>query len=117
MESLSLLLLGLLSGGVSGLVGIGGGVIIAPALVLLYGFSQHQAQGTTLALLVLPIGILAAYSYYKEGYIDYRVALLVAVGFLVGSLFGAKLAIGLPDTILRRVFAVMMAAVSIKMFL
>ena len=109
--------LGLFAGFVSGLVGIGGGVIIAPALVLLLGFSQHQAQGTTLALLVPPVGILAAYSYYKAGLVDVRAAALIAAGFFIGSLLGAKISIGLPESLLRKVFAIFMGVISVKMFL
>jgi len=86
MESYLLyIVLGLVAGILSGLIGIGGGVIIVPALVLLFGMSQHNAQGTTLALLIPPIGILAAWTYYKAGFVDVRVAVLVAVGFFAGS--------------------------------
>ncbi len=94
-----LILLGVVAGVLSGLIGIGGGVIIVPALVLLFGFSQHLAQGTTLALLVPPIGILAAWSYYRQGNVNIEAALFIVIGFLVGSLFGAKLAAGLSDVV------------------
>jgi uncharacterized membrane protein YfcA len=109
------ILLGLIAGALSGLIGIGGGVIIVPALVFLFGLSQHQAQGTTLALLVPPIGFLAAWTYYKQGYVDIRIAVLIAVGFLVGSLLGAKLSIGLPTVVLERVFGVALLLIAIKM--
>ncbi len=109
------IILGLAAGALSGLIGIGGGVIIVPALVFLFGFSQHQAQGTTLALLVPPIGILAAMTYYKQGYVDIRIAALVAVGFLVGSLFGAKFAVGLSNVVLEKVFGVALLVIAIKM--
>ena len=111
------ILLGLFAGVLSGLIGIGGGVIIVPALVFLFGFSQHHAQGTTLALLVPPIGILAAWTYYKQGDVDIRVAALVAAGFLVGSLFGAKFAIGLSNVALEKVFGVALLLIAIKMIL
>ncbi len=110
-------LLGLTAGILSGLIGIGGGVIIVPALVFLFGFSQHQAQGTTLALLVPPIGILATWAYYKQGYVDIRVAAFVAAGFLVGSLFGAKFATGLSNAVLEKVFGVALLLIAIKMIL
>ncbi|MHB9143546.1 MAG: TSUP family transporter [Paludibacter sp.] len=110
-------LLGLTAGVLSGVIGIGGGVIIVPALVFLFGLSQHQAQGTTLALLVPPIGILAAWTYYKQGYVDIRIAALVAVGFLVGSLLGAKLSTGLSNVVLEKVFGVALLLIAIKMIL
>jgi uncharacterized membrane protein YfcA len=83
------LLLGLIAGITSGLIGVGGGIIIVPALVFLFGFSQHEAQGTTLALLVPPIGLLAAWTYYQNGYVDLKVAGYICAGFFLGGLFGA----------------------------
>jgi hypothetical protein len=88
------ILLGLAAGVLSGMIGIGGGTIIVPALVLLFGFSQHAAQGTTLALLVPPIGILAAWTYYRQGYVDLTVAGLICLGFFIGGFLGAKIATG-----------------------
>jgi len=108
-------LLGLFAGAVSGLVGIGGGVVIVPALVYLFGLSQHKAQGTTLALLVPPIGFLAAWTYYKKGYVDLRIAGLVCLGFFVGGLLGAQLATRLSEPILRRVFGVVLLLISLRM--
>ena len=111
------ILLGLVAGVLSGLIGIGGGVIIVPALVFIFGLSQHQAQGTTLALLIPPIGILAAWTYYKEGYVDLRIASFIAAGFLVGSLVGAKFANTLSNVILERVFGVALLLIALKMIL
>jgi uncharacterized membrane protein YfcA len=111
------LLLGLVAGSLSGLIGIGGGVIIVPALVFLFGLSQHQAQGTTLALLVPPIGLLAALTYYKQGYVDLKIAAFVCVGFFLGGLLGAKLAIGLSNVILEKVFGVALLLIALKMIL
>lgn len=108
-------LLGLLAGAFSGLVGIGGGIIVVPALVLLFGFSQQSAQGTTLALLVLPIGILGALEYYRQGYVDLKIALLIAVGFLVGSLLGAKFALLLPTVVLQKIFGGVLLLLGLKM--
>jgi uncharacterized membrane protein YfcA len=107
--------LGLVAGTISGLVGIGGGVIIVPALVYLFGLSQHQAQGTTLALLVPPIGFLAAWTYYKKGYVDLRIAGLVCLGFFLGGLLGAQLAVRLSDPVLRRVFGVALLLIALRM--
>jgi uncharacterized protein len=110
-------LLGVAAGIVSGLVGIGGGIIIVPALVCLYGLSQHQAQGTTLALMVPPIGLLAALSYYKQGYVNIPVAIYICIGFVLGSLLGAKAAIGIDDHVLKRIFGGLLLLVALKMIL
>jgi uncharacterized membrane protein YfcA len=116
MESYLLyMVLGLVAGILSGLIGIGGGVIIVPALVLLFGMSQHNAQGTTLAMLIPPIGILAAWTYYKAGYVDVKVAALVAVGFFAGSFFGARIATHVSDATLERIFGVALLLIALKM--
>lgn len=110
-----LILTGLVAGSFSGLVGIGGGIIIVPILVYLCGFSQQMAQGTTLALMVPPIGILAAMEYYRHGYVDIKVAVLVCLGFVIGSVFGAKLALLLPTAILKKIFGVTLLVIGSKM--
>lgn len=110
-----LVLLGVIAGLLSGLIGIGGGVIIVPALVLLFGFSQHQAQGTTLALLIPPIGILAAWSYYRQGNVNIEAALFIVIGFLAGSLFGARMAADLSDVMLKKVFGVCLFLIAVRM--
>lgn len=115
IQVFSYLLLGLIAGIFSGIVGIGGGIIIIPALVFLFSFSQHEAQGTTLALMVLPIGILAAWSYYKQGYVDVKIAGLIASGFLFGGLIGSKIAFKLSDVVLSRLFGIIMLIVAIKL--
>lgn len=109
------LALGLLAGVLSGLIGVGGGVFIVPALVFLFGMSQQLAQGTTLALLVPPIGLLAAWTYYKQGFVDVKAAGLICAGFVLGGLFGAKLAVGLSPKMLQRVFGTALFFVSLKM--
>jgi uncharacterized membrane protein YfcA len=109
------ILLGLVAGVLSGLIGIGGGIIIVPALVFLFGMSQHNAQGTTLALLIPPIGILAAWTYYKAGYVDVKVAALVAIGFFAGSFLGAKISTNVSDTTLERVFGIALILIGAKM--
>lgn len=110
-------LLGLLAGALSGLIGIGGGVIIVPALVFLFGFSLHKAQGTTLALMVPPIGILAAWTYYRQGFVDMGVTAYIGLGFLVGGFLGAKIATILPNVILERIFGFALLLIAIKMIL
>ncbi len=112
---LGILLLGVLAGVLSGLIGIGGGILIVPALIYVFGFSQHMAQGTTLALMIPPIGILAALEYYKSGNVDLRVAVLICLGFVVGGYVGAKIAVGIPDAILKRIFGAILMLVSIRM--
>jgi uncharacterized membrane protein YfcA len=109
------LLIGLIAGVLSGLIGIGGGVIIVPILIFLFGFTQQQAQGTTLAMLVPPIGILAAWTYYKQDYVNVKVAVLLAAGFFIGSLFGAKLATSLSNEILEKIFGVAILLIALKM--
>ena len=115
LEWALLLLLGLGVGTLSGLIGIGGGVLITPALVYLFGFSQHYAQGTTLALLVPPIGLLGAWTYLQQGYVDVRAAILICLGFVFGGLIGAKFAVDLPEQFLRQVFGTAMILLGIKM--
>jgi uncharacterized membrane protein YfcA len=116
-EVLLYLLLGLAAGVVSGLIGIGGGTIIIPALVLLFGLSQHKAQGTTLALLVPPIGLLAAWTYWQKGYVDLRIAALICAGFLVGGLLGARVAVELPSAVLERIFGIALLVVALEMII
>ena len=115
MNWLWFILLGLFAGAISGLVGIGGGIIIVPALVLLFGFSQKLAQGTTLALLVPPIGIFAALTYYKDGYVNLRAAGLIVVGFVIGSFLAARYVTRLSNATVTRVFAIFLIAVAIRM--
>jgi len=115
MDILLFLLLGLVAGIFSGLIGIGGAIIIIPCLVLLFGLSQHTAQGTTLALMVPPIGLLAAWVYYRQGFVDLKIAGLICLGFFVGGLLGAKFAVAIPDQLLRKVFGVVLLATSLKM--
>ncbi|HTY09631.1 MAG TPA: sulfite exporter TauE/SafE family protein [Bacteroidota bacterium] len=109
------LLLGLLAGVLSGFIGIGGGVLIVPALVFIFGFSQHQAQGTTLALLVPPVGILAAWTYYKQGFVDLRVAAIIVAGFIVGSWVGARYATQISNEALGKGFGVVLIVIGVKM--
>jgi uncharacterized protein len=114
-EILLYVLLGLVAGIFSGLIGIGGGIIIIPVLVFVFGLSQHQAQGTTLALLVPPIGLLAAWTYYSKGYVDLKIAGLICIGFFAGGLLGAKLAVGLSSSALEKLFGAALFLISLKM--
>jgi len=111
------LILGLIAGILAGLLGIGGGIILIPALIILFGLSQHQAQGTTLAIMVPPIGLLAAWTYYKQGYVDVKIALFICLGFFIGGLLGAKIAVDIPDVVLKKIFGVSLFLIAIKMML
>lgn len=112
---LGLVLLGLVAGVFSGIVGIGGGIILVPALVYVFGLSQHQAQGTSLGMLMLPVGILAVMQYYKQGFVDYKLVAFIAIGFVVGGYLGGRLAVNIPELLIKRLFALFMIAVAVKM--
>lgn len=116
-EILLYVLLGVVAGVVSGLIGIGGGVLIVPALVFLFGLSQQRAQGTTLALLVPPIGLLGAWTYYQKGFVDLRIAVCICIGFVLGSLYGARVATTLPTAVLEKCFGTAMLLIALKMLL
>jgi uncharacterized membrane protein YfcA len=117
ISTVSYVLLGVIAGVFSGLIGIGGGVIIVPVLVFIFGLSQHEAQGTTLALLVPPIGVLAAWAYYQQGYVNLHIAALICVGFFFGGLLGAKIATGMTDITLERVFGIALLLIALKMII
>ena len=111
-----LILTGLLAGFIGGVLGVGGGIIMIPALVFVLGLSQHEAQGTSLAAMLAPIGIFAAVNYYKHGYINIKFALILAFVFFFGSYFGSLVAVNLPEKLLKQVFGVLMVLAGIKMF-
>jgi uncharacterized protein len=112
---LIIILVGVAAGMLSGLVGVGGGIIIVPSLVYFIGFSQKTAQGTSLALIMLPVGIFGVLQYYKQGHVDYRIVGLLAIGFLAGSFFGSKIALSISQETLKKVFAVLMIIIAVKM--
>ena len=110
-----LIIIGLLAGVLSGLVGVGGGILMIPLLIMFLGLTQHQAQGTALFAMLPPIGILAAMNYYKEGFVKWEYAAVMALTFVVGGYFGSKLSISLPDQTVRNVFGVIMLIGAIKL--
>jgi len=110
-----IVLVGVAAGILGGLVGVGGGIIIVPALVYFAGFSQKTAQGTSLGLIMLPVGILGVLQYYKQGHVDFKVVGILAVGFLAGSYFGSKIALSLPQETVKKIFAGLMILIAIKM--
>lgn len=114
---LILIVIGIITGIMAGMLGIGGAVIMIPALVYLLGISQQMAQGTSLAVMLPPIGIIAAYNYYKSGQVNIKFALILAVFFLIGSYFGSKLALNLPQPVLKKIFGVLLLLVAAKMLL
>lgn len=113
---LTLVIIGIITGVAAGMLGIGGAIIMVPALVFIMGLSQHQAQGTSLAVMLPPIGIIAAYNYYKAGEVNLKFALILATAFIIGSFFGSKLALNIPQHTLKKIFALLLFAVSMKMF-
>ena len=117
MNIILYVLLGLLTGIFSGMFGLGGGLIVVPALVLIFGLSQHLAQGTTLAMMIPPIGLLAAWTYYSKGFVNLKIAGLLCLGFFFGGLLGAKFVVGLPDLVLRRIFGFALLLISLRMIL
>lgn len=118
MDSQTLLILiaiGILAGVLSGFVGVGGGIIIVPALIYVLGMSQLQAQGTSLFILLLPVGILAVHNYYKSDHINWKFGIIVSLAFVLGGYFGSRFALKVNPSIVRIIFGVVMAIVSIKM--
>lgn len=112
---LILLAVGLAAGFLSGMVGIGGGIIIVPVLVYFLGFTQHHAQGTTLFMFLLPIGILGVMNYHKQGYVDYKTGLIICTTFIFGSYFGSKLSISLDQKTVKQIFGAIIILLGVKM--
>lgn len=109
--------LGLVAGILGGMFGIGGGTILIPALVYLFGLTQHQAQGTTLAIMVPPIGLLAAMRYYYAGNVKLGMAALICVGFFIGGWIGANFIQNVPDLALKRLFGLYLLIISVRMII
>jgi len=114
---LILIAIGIITGVMAGMLGIGGAIIMIPALVFLLGITQLTAQGTSLAVMLPPIGIIAAYNYYKAGQVNIKYAIILAIFFLVGSYFGSKLALNIPQPLLKKIFGVLLLLVAAKMLL
>ena len=112
---LILVVIGIITGFMAGMLGIGGAIIMIPALVFLLGLTQQTAQGTSLAVMLPPIGVIAAYNYYKAGQVNIKFALILAVAFIIGSYFGSKLAINIPQTVLKKIFGVLLLLVAARM--
>ncbi len=116
-EIIILILIGLSAGIVSGLLGVGGAIIIVPALIFFVGLTQHQAQGTSLAILLFPIGLLAFWNYYKQGYVNFKIAVVVMLAFFIGGYFGSLLAVRVPERVLKISFGVLIILVGLRMII
>ena len=110
-----LALVGLSAGFISGTLGVGGGIIIVPALIFFLGFTQHQAQGISLGIMLAPIGLLAFINYYKAGYTNLKYSLLLLIVFFIGSYLGSKLAVQLPAAVLKKIFGGLMLVAGVRM--
>jgi uncharacterized membrane protein YfcA len=110
-----LIIIGVITGLMAGMLGIGGAIIMIPALVFFMGFSQQMAQGTSLAVMLPPVGIFATYNYWKAGQVDIKFALILAAAFIIGSFFGSKIALTLPQAALKKIFGVLLLLVAAKM--
>lgn len=115
-NSVLIALIGVTAGLLGGMFGLGGAIIIIPALVMVLGYSQQMAQGTALLMMVLPAGALAAFQYYQKGFVDVKAALILAAFFFIGGYFGAKFATQIPQDILKKAFAVLLVGIAIKMW-
>ena len=113
----SLVLIGLLAGFFSGTLGIGGSVVMIPLMLLWLNFSQHEAQGTSLAVLAVPVTLLAAYNYYQEGHVNWKYAAIIAITFIIGGYLGSKLAISINQALLKKIFGGVLLLVALKMIL
>ncbi len=114
---LILIVIGIITGVMAGMLGIGGAIIMIPSLVFLLGISQQTAQGTSLAVMLPPVGIIAAYNYFKAGHVNIKFAIILAVFFLIGSYFGSKVALNLPQAVLKKIFGVLLLLVAARMLL
>ena len=114
-EILMLVIIGFIAGFFGGSLGVGGGIVIVPAMVYIMHMTQHQAQGTSLAVLLFPIGILAVINYVKQGYVNFKFAAILILTFVIGSYFGSLFSLSLPVKILKKIFGLLMLFVGLKM--
>jgi len=112
---LILVVIGLLAGMFSGLLGVGGGVVMIPLMVFALGFTQHEAQGTSLAVLAVPVTLIAAYNYYEAGHVNWKYAAVIAVTFVVGAYFGSKFAVAIDQVLLKKIFGIVLIIVALRL--
>jgi uncharacterized protein len=110
-----LVLIGLMAGIFGGVFGVGGAIVMIPALVYFLGVDQHTAQGTSLAVMLPPIGLFAAYNYYKAGQVDIWYAFIIAFSFMIGGYFGSKIALNLPENLMKKIFGFFLILVALKL--
>ena len=110
-----LIIIGLMAGILSGFIGVGGGIVMIPLLILFLGLTQFQAQGTALVAMLPPIGVLAALNYFKSGYVKWEYAVIIALTFVIGGYFGSKLSLSLNPSTVKRVFGIVMLIAGVKM--
>ncbi len=115
LQLIILIIVGIVAGLLSGAFGIGGAIIVIPSLVFILGLSQHEAQGTSLAFMIPPVGILATWNYWKAGHVNWKIALVLSLTFLVGAYFGSQFSINISDKMLRRLFGGLLIIIAIKM--
>jgi uncharacterized protein len=116
-EVIIILVTGLAAGFISGSMGVGGGIIVVPSLVFIMGFTIQQAQGTSLALMTMPVMLVATLNYYKVGSVNVKVALLMALTFVIGGYIGSKVSVHIPEKIMKKAFGVLMIIAAIKMII
>lgn len=114
-EIILLIMVGLVAGLLAGGLGLGGGIVIVPALVFMFGFTQHQAQGTSLAVLLFPVVSLGVWNYFKAGYVNFKFVFIIVFAFLIGSFIGSWISVQLDAKVLKRIFGLFLLLVSLKM--
>lgn len=115
-QTIMIALIGMAAGLLGGTLGLGGAIIIIPALVMLLGYSQQMAQGTALMMMVLPVGALAAFQYYQKGFVDVKAAMIMAAFFFVGGYYGAKFSTQIPQDLLKKAFALLLVVIALKIW-
>ncbi|MGZ3862517.1 MAG: TSUP family transporter [Bacteroidia bacterium] len=111
-----LLLIGVTAGLLGGMIGLGGGIILIPAMVFILKMDQQTAQGTSIAVMLPPIGLFAVYNYYKAGYVNTSYAMIIAVAFMVGGYFGSQIALKMSPEVMKKIFSVLIVLIAVKMF-
>jgi len=117
IEIITLIVIGLTAGIVSGMLGVGGAIIMVPALVFFMGLTQHQAQGTSLSVLIFPVGFLAFWNYYRQGYVNFKLALVIMLAFLVGGFLGSWVAVRIPERPLKIFFGILIIILGFRMII
>ncbi|HPE74856.1 MAG TPA: sulfite exporter TauE/SafE family protein [Draconibacterium sp.] len=115
LQLIILIIVGVVAGLLSGAFGIGGAIIVIPSLVFILGLSQHEAQGTSLAFMIPPVGILATWNYWKAGHVNWKIALILSITFFIGAYFGSNISLNISDRMLRKLFGGLLILIALKM--